>query len=502
MARVLGRVVAPITAAAFILAVAESAQARVKKIVVEKKVSPAFDGATFGAAGQYETLAGRAFGELDPNDPHNAIITDIRLAPRNANGKVEYIATFFLVKPIDMSKSSHLMWHDVPNRGGRITIVPAERNERRHRLEQRMAGRQLRRTAPRGRQRVRRRADREESGRLAGHRVWSMGRIFNARGPDSRPMFGSIESVSVQADDAGHDEGDADHARVRENPTAPSVRRRPFRARDWAWAKCSADEPVSRHAGPDADLPEERLRSKAAIPGGIHREGSVRAGDWLRRVPRHRHIFQERRTGRQRHAEPSGRRTCRGLSPGASRSRATSFARFIQLGFTQTEDNKKLYDGAWPIIAGRRISLNTAIRAARRHAAAVQPGNEGPQWWTPWPDTVARPCRPTGSSTGARPATRARSSWSISDSAEIWDLNFSPSFVGTSADKDIPLPSNVRRYYIPSTQHGGGRGGFSVNPDTGPGVSRQRLRRRRSLRPIRFPTGKPSTRFEFISGTG
>ena len=95
-----------------------------KKIVVDKKVSPAFDGASFGAAGQYETLAGRAFGELDPNDPHNAIITDIRLAPRNANGKVEYVASFFLVKPIDMSKSSRLMWHDVPNRGGRSRSRP------------------------------------------------------------------------------------------------------------------------------------------------------------------------------------------------------------------------------------------------------------------------------------------------------------------------------------------------------------------------------------------
>ena len=37
------------------------------------------------------------------------------------------MATFFLVKPIDMSKSSRLMWHDVPNRGGRLTIVAASR---------------------------------------------------------------------------------------------------------------------------------------------------------------------------------------------------------------------------------------------------------------------------------------------------------------------------------------------------------------------------------------
>jgi len=60
------------------------------------------------------------YGELDPKDPHNTIINDIDLAPANAAGKVEYMATFFLVKPIDMSQSSHLMWQDVPNRGGRI----------------------------------------------------------------------------------------------------------------------------------------------------------------------------------------------------------------------------------------------------------------------------------------------------------------------------------------------------------------------------------------------
>src|SRR6476469_8550928 len=112
---------------AALLALPSSADARVKKIVVEKKTSPAFDGATFGSAGQYETLAGRAYGELDPNDPHNAIITDIKLAPKNANGKVEYMSTFFIVKPVDMSKGSRLMWQFVPNRGGRITLDVLER---------------------------------------------------------------------------------------------------------------------------------------------------------------------------------------------------------------------------------------------------------------------------------------------------------------------------------------------------------------------------------------
>jgi hypothetical protein len=113
--------------AAVSLAAATSAEARIVKIVVDKKASPAFEGASFGNAGQYETLAGRAFGELDPNDPHNAIIQDISLAPRNARGMVEYTASFEIVKPIDMTKSRRLMWHDVPNRAARVTIPPIER---------------------------------------------------------------------------------------------------------------------------------------------------------------------------------------------------------------------------------------------------------------------------------------------------------------------------------------------------------------------------------------
>src|SRR5579871_6321720 len=104
------------------------AQARVTRITIDNRTSPAFNAVSFGPAGQYETLTGRAYGELDPKDPHNAIITDIQLAPKNARGMVEYMATFQIVKPVDMTKASHLMWHDVPNRGGRLTIVAAERN--------------------------------------------------------------------------------------------------------------------------------------------------------------------------------------------------------------------------------------------------------------------------------------------------------------------------------------------------------------------------------------
>ena len=40
--------------------------------------------------------------------------------------------------------------------------------------------------------------------------------------------------------------------------------------------------------------------------------------------------------------------------------------------------------------------------------------------------------------------------------------------MGTKADANIPLTESIRRYYIASTQHGGGNGGFSVTPLSAP----------------------------------
>src|SRR5262245_36104606 len=80
-------------------------EARVVRIVIDKKESPAYKGMSFGAAGPYERITGRAFGEIDPRDARNAVITDLDLAPRNARGRVEYVATFSLWRPVDLSRS-------------------------------------------------------------------------------------------------------------------------------------------------------------------------------------------------------------------------------------------------------------------------------------------------------------------------------------------------------------------------------------------------------------
>src|SRR6202790_270605 len=99
------------------IGVAAPAHARVKKIQITAKESPTFGGYSWPGVGQYEKIVGKAFGELDPNDPKNAVIVDLKLAPRNAAGKVEYSFDFYILKPADLSKGNHKMLYEPPNRG-------------------------------------------------------------------------------------------------------------------------------------------------------------------------------------------------------------------------------------------------------------------------------------------------------------------------------------------------------------------------------------------------
>ena len=102
------------------------AHARVKKIQIIAKESPTFGGYSWPGVGQYEKIVGKAFGELDPKDPKNAVIVDLQLAPRNAKGKVEYSFDFYILKPMDLAKGNHKMLYEPPNRG-RKTIAALNR---------------------------------------------------------------------------------------------------------------------------------------------------------------------------------------------------------------------------------------------------------------------------------------------------------------------------------------------------------------------------------------
>src|SRR5688572_15794314 len=117
-----GRLAAAFVVAAAIGLASRVAEAQITRIVIDpaRSESPTFEGRAFGSngsVGQYEKLRGTAYGELDPADPRNAVITDLQLAPRNARGKVEYSMDVFILKPIDLGKGGHKVILDVNNRG-------------------------------------------------------------------------------------------------------------------------------------------------------------------------------------------------------------------------------------------------------------------------------------------------------------------------------------------------------------------------------------------------
>ena len=93
------------------------ASAGITRLEITRVESPTFDGRAFGSGGQYEKLVGRAYGQVDPSDPRNSVITDLSLAPRNASGMVDYVTDIFVLKPLDPSRSNHRLFFDVNNRG-------------------------------------------------------------------------------------------------------------------------------------------------------------------------------------------------------------------------------------------------------------------------------------------------------------------------------------------------------------------------------------------------
>ncbi len=85
-----------------------------------ERIEPLADGAPFGDAGAYERVIGRAKGEVDPRDPANKSIALIDKAPLNANGKVEYAADIFILRPKDPARGNGRILYEVNNRGRKM----------------------------------------------------------------------------------------------------------------------------------------------------------------------------------------------------------------------------------------------------------------------------------------------------------------------------------------------------------------------------------------------
>src|SRR5437879_3602537 len=97
------------------------AEARVVGLRIERR-EVVLGGRPFGAAGPYEKLVGTVDFALDPELPRNDAIVDLKLAPRNSRGEVEFSADFYLLKPVDPRRSNGRLFYEVGNRGGKSML--------------------------------------------------------------------------------------------------------------------------------------------------------------------------------------------------------------------------------------------------------------------------------------------------------------------------------------------------------------------------------------------
>jgi hypothetical protein len=120
---------------AFQAAAIASSLAEVTRFEILRSEKPALQGRTFGERGTAEKITGRATIAVDPDDPHNSIIADVGLAPRNPNGRVEAIADVVVLRP---ARPNGVMLLDIPNRGRKLIgpLVEEAAVEPSNRLEQ------------------------------------------------------------------------------------------------------------------------------------------------------------------------------------------------------------------------------------------------------------------------------------------------------------------------------------------------------------------------------
>jgi len=470
--------VAVVAGAAFVMGAVGSTEARVTQITMSAP-TPLFNGQTFGSAGAYEQIKGTAKGELDPADRHNVVITDIQFAPKNANGKVEYTTTFTIIKPVDMSKSSGLMMYEVVNRGNHI--VPGTLNVA------------VNNVADPGDGFVYQWGDVLVcSGWQGDQPIGSVSatqeaiNVPTATNPDGSSITGKVFgrfvnpaqvngtnattlSLPGQTVISGQIYGRAPASLDTTQATLISATSETqsgvkggvvtIASTDWAFADCRT---TPWPGTPDATriclkngfdptlLYQIVYTAKDPLVMGV---GMAAMRDVVS-------FFRRATADDSGTANPIAGKTTWVLGYGISQSGRYS-KNFLNLGFNEDESGKIVWDALDADIAGMEGQFNIRWAIPGNIANLYEPGAEGPLWWSDYND-VARGHGTWGllhRCTGSNTCPLIMETYG---GPEYWYSRGSVGIAGTKGTENLPLPSNVRRYWMASTTHGGGAGGFNL----------------------------------------
>ena len=418
-----------------------------------------------GALGPTETITGRAFGELDPHAPGNAIITDIDHAPLNGRGTVEYVAKFTLAKPTDMTRASGVLWYDVVNRGAPVKPnrgASSPLDDGHVRLISGWQGDLTQTDAN-----------------------WTV-QVPVARNPDGSSIIGPVLSRTADVPSGAgsrplgilsypnpYDAASLDTTRLHLLATASETRAgevgptTEVPTSDWAFADCSTT--------PFPGVPNPRM---LCVKGGFDpaklyqltyeaKDPKV-LGIGLAAMRDVASFFRYEQQDTAGTPNPVAGRITHAIVQGISQS-GNALKTFLLLGFNQDEAGRIVFDGANPHIGGRLTGVNLRFGVPSGSGTLYEPGGEGVLWWTPYADTVRG--RPEASLLDRCAATRTCPK--IFETFGATEFNarlMTVALTGTDRKADLPLPDNVRRYYFPGTTHNGDpEGGFARVSGPAPG---------------------------------
>jgi Alpha/beta hydrolase domain len=461
------RVIAAIFAASAMGLICD-ADARITTIDNATGPTVMFGGARFGANQcQYEQLTFTAHGEVDPQDPLDALIQDIGDAPLDSSGKVAYSTQLIILRPSKPCLGNQTMLFEIVNRGNRLNpgffnvgataLTPQGDGF----LENQgftlvWAGWQADLVQPPG-------------GNLVTMFPGSSPPIARA-GRDDR-IYGPVRSEFTvtkptstlnildesSTNTPGYPTASLDTTRatmtMRVHQNDPKA---PISSSDWAFADCTIvpfpgtqnRQKVCLRNGFDTNHIYELLyTARDPIVMGLGLAAIRDVGSFLRYSAADDAGTPNPLAGGIKYA----------LLNGISQS-GRLLRTFLELGFNQDEQLRQVYDGMQPHIGSVRNYINVRFSqpgrlAGTQHTEQQYPGPEGPLTYGDSFDKF------TGQTSGlldrcTQTHTCPLIVHTMSD-IEYWEAAGAFDTVQADGSADEQIPSNVRIYQFSSTQHGG-----------------------------------------------
>jgi hypothetical protein len=460
-------------------AVAAAADARMVRLVVEQR-RPLAGGASFGETGPYERLEGRVFFEVDPRDPRDAVIVNLDRAPRNARGMVEFSATFYILKPVDVARGNAKVLFGLNNRGNsielaRFNIIPRDSvtNPRSAALE---AGdgflMKLGYTF----------VDVGWQGDLAPNRNLQMPALPTAHQADGSPI---VALVRMEYSDRNIPQGGAYSLTLEGSPNFRSYeaadtdsahasltvrdsvdgKKRTVAAARWAFGSCPTGQASLKPGSTDiclfdgfkADQVYELIyAAKDPIVMGLGHATTRDLASFLR------YSDKDDAGTANPLASPAGPPQVRRVYASGSSQTGIYLRDFIYLGFNEDEAGRKVFDAMNVNIAGTvRNFINVEFADPNVFSAQMDRHDMLMSSYPPFTYAVTvDPISGIRAGILSRPQTDPLIIDTHSES-EYYQLRASLNLVD-GAGHPIALPDNVRMYFLAGFQHGGGTWGDSL----------------------------------------